>query len=172
MCIIPARTQRGGKKHEGHVKAVIREEIAKWPIIPQPLPKEPSKKKKNKKNFHSTSLTKAKEQMVEQAIRDGTLSKACKLLASGDSSIEVDVESEMKKLHPNGREAFVDYVSGQLNYSVGEIVSPPGLSFIFCPLYCCCENYFLSFLVQNNYCRTFCWRDFYNNNKSCYSCIC
>ena len=74
-----------------------------------------------------------KEQLVEQAIREKALSKACMLLTSSDSPITVDVPTEMKKLHPDGDPFDLDYIPGQLNLSSSDVESklkefPPGSS--------------------------------------------
>ena len=74
--IILAPLQRGGVKHEGQVKAVIRDRIALWPNIPPPQPQFQQKRGRPKRNIPARDkLSIQKESMVEQAIRDKALSK-------------------------------------------------------------------------------------------------
>ena len=115
-----------------------------WPICVIGLPcglsyrrhhsnRRKSRKIKKNKRQNGASLPVGKEQMVEQAIRDKALSKACKLLSTEDSDAQVDMEAEMKKLHPDGPSAHVEYIPGQLSFSAKDMESaiksfPPGSS--------------------------------------------
>ena len=79
------------------------------------------------------AIDRKKEQLVEQAIRDKALSKACMLLLSDETPITVDVPTEMKKLHPDGERFELEYIPGQLNFTATDVESklkqfPPGSS--------------------------------------------
>ena len=74
--------------------------------------------------------------MVEQAVRDKALSKACALVSSTDSPITVDIPTEMKKLHHQGVCQHVEHISGQLEFSPSAVEAklkefPPGSSWTF-----------------------------------------
>ena len=130
VVLVPLR--RGGKKHEAQARARLRERVEQWPALQPP---EPAGKPRKRKALAvpDNVLDPKKEQLVEQAIRDKALSKACMLLTSNDSPITVDVPTEMKKLHPDGEPFELEYIPGQLNFSSSDVERklkefPPGSS--------------------------------------------
>ena len=131
--VVLAPFRRGGKKHAAQARARLRERIEQWPALPQPPRREANPKRRKAQPTPEHALDPKKEQLVEQAIRDKALSKACMLLTSSDSPITADVPTEMKKLHPDGEAFDLDYIPGQLNFSSSEVESklkefPPGSS--------------------------------------------
>ena len=132
--IVLAHASRGGKKHQGQLKSLVRDRIAEWPIIPSPPYDTRTKTRKARPPAANDDvLTPAKEQMVEQAVRDKALSKVCTLVSSVDSPITVDIPTEMKKLHPEGVCQPVDHIPGQLEFSPSAVEAklkefPPGSS--------------------------------------------
>ena len=72
-----------------------------------------------------------KKQLVEHAICDKALGKACMLLVSNDSPNTVDIPSEIKKLPLEGERFELEYLPGQLNFSSSDVERrlkefPPG----------------------------------------------
>ena len=83
--VILAPLQRGGIKHDQQMKAVIRDRIAQWPNLPQPEPQPHRKRRvKQRQETPQSKISQQKESVVEQAIRDKALSKACKLLVADE----------------------------------------------------------------------------------------
>ena len=114
---------RGGKKHDGKSAKIVEERITRF-LAGEFEPEAASTRRRKPLVFPSEGLSSATERMVVNAVRDKSLSKACKLLLNGSLPAPVNVQEKLEALHPAGEiPADHDAAPGSFDFDESEVES-------------------------------------------------